>query len=168
MSSVLPIVLDTDIGGDPDDAIALTVAQSVTNITWVIAEVTYCIPVIRGDRDRLQSTGDRGLALARLIDSYYDGAFREQLLDGNSISGIPADTVSLLHNPLTLGSVLPNSAAWVTLNQIPLRYATDGVFRLNPTDANHGVVARGSTAASANDFAVFCVDRIVQFASRVG
>lgn len=148
-----------------DSPAALTVGQSSRNITWVTSEVTHRIPILRRDRDRLETAGELGLALTRMIDSWYDGAFREEMLGGDGIADLPADAVSLLHDPLTLGSLLPNREEWLTLKNVPLRYSIDdGVFRLYPTDAVNGVVARVSTAASAEAFASFCVDRIVRFA----
>jgi inosine-uridine nucleoside N-ribohydrolase len=150
-----------------DSPAALTVAQVYPNITWVTSEVTHRIPILRRDRDRLETAGELGQALSRMIDSWYDGAFREQMLAGDNIADLPADAVSLLHDPLTLASLLPIRDDWLTLHDVPLRYAiSDGVFRLYPTETEHGAMARVSTAASREDFAAFCVDRILRFATK--
>jgi purine nucleosidase len=148
-----------------DSPAALKTAQSYSNITWVTSEVTHRIPIVRRDRDRLETGGELGQAIGQMIDSWYDGAFREQMLEGDGIADLPPDAVSLLHDPLTLASLLPNRDEWLTLREVPLRYSIDeGVFRLYHTDAVSGAMARVSTAASAEDFAAFCVDRILQFA----
>lgn len=146
-----------------DAAASLAVAQSGADLTWVTSEVTHTIPIRRRERDRLAHAGPLGTALVRMIDSWYEGWFREHMIDGDNIAGLPIDAVSLLHDPLALASLLAASESWLTLRPARLRYAIDnGLFRLYETGDEHAATARVSTAADAEGFAAFCVDRIAQ------
>lgn len=149
-----------------DSPAALVVSKEYDNPTWITAEVTHRIPIRRHDRDRLSEISDLGRALARMIDSWYDGAFREEMLGGDSVADLPADAVALLHDPLTVASHLPNHAEWLSLSDGLLRYAiVDGVFRLYPAADQTGAAARVATGADGEAFATFCIDRIARFAS---
>jgi len=150
-----------------DPPAALAAAQSGANTTWVTSEVTHSIPIRRRDRDHLARAGPLGLALARMIDSWYEGWFREHMVEGDNIAALPADAVSLLHDPLTLASLLPASESWLTLRPARLRYSVeDELFRLRESGDANGTTARVSVAADAERFAAFCVERIVQHASQ--
>ncbi len=150
-----------------DPTAALVCARSGANLTWVTSEVTHSIPILRGQRDRLAQSGPLGDALARIIDSWYDGWFREQMTGTDSVAALPADAVSLLHDPLTLSSLFATSGEWLTLRPTRLRYAIeDDLFRMHETAAETGTPARVSISADAATFAAFCVERIVQHASQ--
>jgi purine nucleosidase len=151
-----------------DPEAALAVAQSGSEPTWITSEVTHAIPIRRQQRDQLAQSGQLGLALARMIDSWYEGWFREHMVAGANTAALPADAVSLLHDPLTLASLLPQSEAWLTIRPARLRYSVeDGLFRLRQTGDKDGVSARVSTAADADRFAAFCVERIARHASQI-
>jgi purine nucleosidase len=146
-----------------DPAAALVCACSGANLTWVTSEVTHHIPLLRDARNRLAENRPLGEALVRMIDSWYEGWFRANMIEGDDLSALPGDAVSLLHDPLTLASLLPESDRWLTLRTVPLRYAIeDGVFRMHQVPVAGEATARVSIAASSDRFAAFCVERILR------
>lgn len=131
------------------------------------SEVTHSIPLSRGARERLEHGGEMGRALGRMVDSWYEGWFRENMVEGANIAGLPADTVSLLHDPLTLASLLSQRDDWLTLRTVWLSYAVGGrLFRMYEAGDGGEATARVAVSANAERFAEFCVGRIVRFASR--
>jgi inosine-uridine nucleoside N-ribohydrolase len=148
-----------------DPRAALECARSGATLIWITSEVTHRIPVLRADRGRLPDDRPLTRALGRMIDSWYEGWFRANMIDGGSPGALPSDAVSLLHDPLTLASLLPQSGGWLTLRLVRLRYAIDGgVFRMYETNGEGGTPARVATGADAERFAAFCLDRIIQHA----
>jgi purine nucleosidase len=145
-----------------DPPAALVAARSGADATWVTSEVTHRIPLSRRARERFEQAGPLGRALGRMVDSWYEGWFRENMVERDNVAALPGDTVSLLHDPLTLGSLLPARDEWLTLRTVRLRYAIDaGFFRLYDAGGDGEATARVSVAAAAERFAEFCIERIV-------
>lgn len=146
-----------------DPAAALVCAESGATLTWVTSEVTHQIPLRRAARASLPADRPLTLALGRMIDSWYDGWFRRAMIEADTSGAVPADTHALLHDPLTLASLLPMHEDWLTLRDIPFRYAVeDGIFRMYETSCDSGSIASVSTAAESEKFAAFCLERIVR------
>src|SRR5262249_44450527 len=128
-----------------DPAAALVAARAGADVTWVTSEVTHRIPLTRRARERFEQAGPLGRALGRMVDSWYVGWFRENMVEGENVAALPADTVSLLHDPLTLASLLSEQEDWVTLRSVRLRYAIDdGLFRLYDAGSDGEAAARVS------------------------
>jgi purine nucleosidase len=149
-----------------DPEAALVCARSGAKLAWITSEVTHRIPLLRPARDRLARTGPLGMALARIIDSWYDGWFRMEMVEAGEQGAYRGDAVALLHDPLTLASLLPGSEQWLTMRPVRLRYAIeDGVFRMREAPEGGEGNARVSTAADADRFAAFCLERLVGYAT---
>jgi inosine-uridine nucleoside N-ribohydrolase len=147
---------------------ALVAARAGADVTWVTSEVTHGIPLSRRGRERFDEGGPLGRALGRMVDSWYEGWFRENMVEGDNIAALPADTVSLLHDPLTLASLLPERDDWLTLRTVRLRYAIEGgLFRMYGAGREGEATARVAVSAEAERFAAFCVDRVVRRAAEV-
>jgi purine nucleosidase len=151
-----------------DPAAAHVAARSGAEVTWVTSEVTHTIPLRRRARERLEQGGPLGRALGRMVDSWYEGWFRESMVEGENIAALPADTVSLLHDPLTMASLVGERDDWLALRTVGLRYAIeDDLFRMGDAGDAGEATARVSVSAEAERFAEFCVERIVTHGAAV-
>jgi len=149
-----------------DPPAALTAARAGADVTWVTSEVTHRIPLSSRARERFAQGGPLGQALGRMVDSWYEGWFRENMFGGDNVAALPDDTMSLLHDPLTLASLLPEHDDWLTLRTVRLRYAIeDGLFRTYDGGSEGEATARVAVAAESEQFADFCINRIVRYAA---
>ena len=148
-----------------DPTAALVCARSGAKTIWVTSEVTHRVPLSRAERQRLRADRPLTAALGRLIDAWYEAWLRPTLL-ADDPPAIPADAVAILHDPLTLASLLPRRDDWLALRSTRLRYAIrGGVFRLREAGADGGATASVAVAAQGERFAALCVDRIVRHAT---
>lgn len=140
---------------------ALICAGSGVPTTWVTAELTLNAPLRRAGRDRLAAIGGPlAGGLVGMLDVWSDDWFWRTLPPFAGSSPLPADSVALLHDPLTVAALF--AGPWLGLRRLTLGYGVEeGLFRLRP--AAGGAPATVSVSVDAEAFEAFLLDRLDRF-----
>jgi inosine-uridine nucleoside N-ribohydrolase len=142
---------------DPDAA--FTVATEGPPITWIPLDATVRAALRSHHLARLPRSHPLGTALGRSIDAWRSSQFAS-LFDGSvDPAPIPADAVALLHDPLTVASLIGGD--WLTLRQTHLKASlSENGFRLREDES--GAPATVADAVNGDAFAAFCLDRMLR------
>jgi purine nucleosidase len=142
-----------NLASDPEAA--LVALSAGIPATLVPADVTWQVALTRRDLERLRKS--RSPLLQAVCDAIEVWAPLQQAA---SAGGLAPDVVAMLHDPLTVASLL--EPAWLTWECQRLRpVIDDGLFRLVP-DASAPEV-RVATAVDAPAAVEFIVERLLRF-----
>jgi inosine-uridine nucleoside N-ribohydrolase len=148
---VRPILFDTDIGSDCDDALTLGVALAEHRALEFVAVTTGSA---KSDRraeivgSRLQLAGPLAKAMARQVELWAPVQRKLFTFAGGEVAD---DNVAFLHDPLTVLALVDDSAfEFETLSILPT--IVEGVLRTIEAEPSWGVGAqmRVATRVDAN------------------
>jgi purine nucleosidase len=154
--------LDHNTASDPQAA--LIVAQSGLPITWVTAELTFCLPLHRRAIGRLADIGSElSDALMRMLIIWDAEWFRHlEGLDYEGPSPFPQDIAAFLHDPLALASTF--GGPWLSVRDHELEVSVEGdLLRLREVPERGEIRAGVSIAVDADGFETFFLDRVEGF-----
>jgi len=148
---------DYNTACDPEAAFA--VATEGTPVTWIPLDVTVRATLRSRDLERIPRAHPLGAALDCSIDAWTNNQFASLFDDVADPSPIPADEVVLLHDPLTVASLIGGD--WLHLRRTRLTASlSDLGFRLQEDES--GIPATIAATVDGDAFATLFLDRILR------
>lgn len=142
-----------------DPEAAYSVATADVPITWVPLDVTVRAALRTRHLAQISRDTPLGAALAHSIDSWRANQFATLFASAAGPSPIPHDAVALLHDPLTVASLLGGDWLRLRPTRLSASLTTEG-FRLRADTA--GLTATLADSVDGDAFATFCLDRITR------